>query len=85
MLRSMQTIRRFEERALLRGGMFPQASVYPALLRATRDLLRRRCHLARKHAELFGETKSPIVLRIPIPPPHSASVCPLDNGGLSDG
>ena len=37
---------------LLRGGMFPQAYVYPAEMRATRDLLRRRCHLARKRAEL---------------------------------
>src|SRR5262245_38007659 len=27
---------------LLRGGMLPQASVYPAEMRATRDLLRRR-------------------------------------------
>jgi transposase len=39
---------------LLRGGMFPQAYVYPAAMRATRDLLRRRCHLARKRAELFA-------------------------------
>jgi transposase len=31
---------------LLRGGMLPQASVYPAQMRATRDLLRRRMHLA---------------------------------------
>jgi Transposase len=38
---------------LLRGGMFPQAYVYPAEMRATRDLLRRRCHLARKRAELL--------------------------------
>jgi transposase len=29
---------------LLRGGMIPQAYVYPAAMRATRDLLRRRCH-----------------------------------------
>jgi len=28
--------------ALLRGGMIPQAYVYPAQMRATRDLLRRR-------------------------------------------
>ena len=39
---------------LLRGGMFPQASVYPAERRATRDLLRRRCHLGRKRAELLA-------------------------------
>ena len=38
---------------LLRGGMLPQAYVYPAEMRATRDLLRRRCHLMRKRAELL--------------------------------
>jgi hypothetical protein len=37
---------------LLRGGMLPQAYAYPAAMRATRDLLRRRMHLMRKHAEL---------------------------------
>jgi Transposase len=40
--------------ALLRGGMLPQAYVYPAAMRATRDLLRRRMHLARKRAELLA-------------------------------
>src|SRR5919199_1594569 len=38
---------------LLRGGMLPQAYVYPAEMRATRDLLRRRLHLMRKRAELL--------------------------------
>jgi transposase len=38
---------------LLRGGMFPQAYVYPTEMRATRDLLRRRCHLVQKRAELL--------------------------------
>ena len=38
---------------LLRGGMLPQAYVYPAEMRATRDLLRRRCHLVHKRAELL--------------------------------
>jgi transposase len=38
---------------LLRGGMLPQAYVYPAAMRATRDLLRRRMHLMRKRAELL--------------------------------
>ena len=37
---------------LLRGGMIPQAYVYPAEMRATRDLLRRRCHLVQKRAAL---------------------------------
>ncbi len=39
---------------LLRGGMLPQASVSPAEMRATRDLLRRRMHLTRKRAELLA-------------------------------
>jgi transposase len=38
---------------LLRGGMLPQAYVYPAELRATRDLLRRRMHFMRTRAELL--------------------------------
>jgi transposase len=40
--------------ALLRGGMLPQASGYPAQMRATRDLLRRRTHLMRQRAELVA-------------------------------
>jgi transposase len=39
---------------LLRGGMLPQAYVYPAAMRATRDLLRRRMHLRRTRAELLA-------------------------------
>lgn len=39
---------------LLRGGMLPQADVYPAQMRATRDLLRRRTHLMRQRAELLA-------------------------------
>ena len=37
--------------AVRRGGMLPQAYVSPAEMRATRDLLRRRMHLARKRGE----------------------------------
>jgi transposase len=40
--------------ALLRGGMLPKAYVYPAQMRATRDLLRRRTHLMRKRSELLS-------------------------------
>jgi len=43
---------------LLRGGMLPQAYVYPAAMRATRDLLRRRMHLMRKRAELLGHIQN---------------------------
>ena len=35
---------------VLRGGMLPQASVYPAARRATRDRLRRRLPLTRQRA-----------------------------------
>jgi len=38
---------------LLRGGMLPMAYVYPALMRSTRDLLRRRMHLMHKRSELL--------------------------------
>jgi hypothetical protein len=47
---------------LLRGGMLPKASVYPAERRATRDVLRRRTHLRRKGAERLAHvhnTNSP--------------------------
>jgi len=43
--------------SLLRGGMLPQAYVYPAEMRATRDLLRRRLHLTRKRAELLAHVQ----------------------------
>ncbi len=43
---------------LLRGGMLPQAYVYPAAMRATRDLLRRRLHLTRKRAELLAHVQN---------------------------
>jgi len=38
---------------LLRGGLLPQAYVYPTAMRATRDLLRRRLHLVRKRGQLL--------------------------------
>jgi transposase len=44
--------------ALLRGGMLPQAYVYPAEMRATRDLLRRRTHLMRKRSELLAHVQN---------------------------
>jgi hypothetical protein len=43
---------------LLRGGMLPQASVYPAAMRATRDLLRRRMPLMRTRAELLAHVQN---------------------------
>jgi transposase len=49
-----ETIDAQKSAVLLRGGMLPQAYVYPADLRATRDLLRRRRPLMRKRAEWLG-------------------------------
>jgi transposase len=43
---------------LLRGGMIPQADVYPAEMRATRDLLRRRMHLMRHRAGLLAHIQN---------------------------
>jgi transposase len=44
--------------ALLRGGMLTQAYVYPAQMRATRDLRRRRTHLMRKRSELLSPVQN---------------------------
>ena len=43
---------------LLRGGMLPQAYVYPAAMRSTRDLLRRRLHLVRKRGQLLAHIQN---------------------------
>lgn len=43
---------------LLRGGSFPLAYTYPKEMRATRDLLRRRNHLARKKSELLAHIQN---------------------------
>jgi len=43
---------------LLRSGMLPQAYVYPAEMRATRDLLRRRTYLVRKRADLLAHIQN---------------------------
>lgn len=39
---------------LLRGGLFPQAYVYPKAKRQTRDLLRRRTYFVRQRAKLIA-------------------------------
>lgn len=43
---------------LLRANLLPQAYVYPAEMRATRDLLRRRNHLVNKRAELLAHIQN---------------------------
>jgi len=44
--------------ALLRGGLLPQAYVYPSEMRATRDLLRRRTHFVRHRAQLLAHIQN---------------------------
>lgn len=44
--------------ALRRGGLLPQAYVYPRRMRATRDLLRRRTHRMPKRAELYAHIQN---------------------------
>jgi transposase len=43
---------------LLRGGLFPQAYVYPAAMRETRDLLRRRTYLVNQRAHLLAHVQN---------------------------
>jgi len=44
--------------AMLRGGMFPMAYVYPAKMRALRDLLRRRNYMVRRRADLLSHIQN---------------------------
>ncbi len=44
--------------SLLRGGLLPQAYAYPARMRPTRDLLRRRTHFVRKRGQLFAHIQN---------------------------
>jgi transposase len=43
---------------LLRAGMLPMAYVYPANMRSTRDLLRRRMHFMYKRSELLAHIQN---------------------------
>jgi transposase len=45
--------------ALRRGGMLPPADVYPADMRATRDLLRRRTPLMRTRSDRLAHVQNP--------------------------
>jgi transposase len=44
--------------SLLRGGLLPQAYAYPADMRPTRDLLRRRTHFVRKRGQLLAHIQN---------------------------
>ena len=50
---------------LLRGGMIPQAYVYPKGMRETRDLLRRRMFLVHKRAEAITHVQNTNSCRLP--------------------
>ena len=66
---------------LLRGGLLPQAYVYPKAMRATRDLLRRRSFLVRRRAELLTHlvnTNS----QYNLPPLNKKLVYPSNRGEL---
>ena len=45
---------------LLKAGMVPQAYAYPAKMRATRDLLRRRIGFARQRADLIAHIQNTV-------------------------
>jgi transposase len=66
---------------LVRGGMLAQAYVYPPRMRATRDLLRRRCHLMRKRAELITHIQN-TVSQYNLPPLESRIQKRCDREGL---
>jgi transposase len=44
--------------ALVRGGLMPQAYVYPPEMRATRDLMRRRLHFVRHRGQLLAHIQN---------------------------
>lgn len=66
---------------LLRGGSFPLAYVYPKPMRAARDLLRRRNHLARKRAELYAHIQN-TATQYNLPEPLGRIAKPSERGDL---
>jgi len=67
--------------ALLRGGTFPVAYTYPRRMRATRDLMRRRNHLARKKAELLAHIQN-TASQYNLPEPLGRIAKPSERGDL---
>jgi len=68
---------------LLRGGMLPQAYVYPAGMRATRDLLRRRLHLVRKRGQLLAHLQM-TAQQYNLPPLGKRIAAPANREGVAD-
>jgi transposase len=68
---------------LLRGGMLPQAYVYPAGMRATRDLLRRRLHLVRKRGQLLAHIQM-TSYQYNLPPLGKRIAYPANRAGVAE-
>jgi transposase len=68
---------------LLRGGTFPNAYVYPAEMRATRDLLRRRLYLVRKRGELLAHIQN-THHQYNLPEPRAKIIYKANREGVAD-
>ena len=67
---------------LLRGGTFPVAYTYPRKMRAARDLMRRRNHLARKKAELLAHIQN-TASQYNLPEPLGRIAKPSERGDVA--
>jgi hypothetical protein len=63
---------------LLRGGLLPQAYVYPAEMRATRDLMRRRLHFVRQRGQLLATSRTPTTSTTWIPRASASPTAPTE-------
>jgi hypothetical protein len=61
--------------------MMPMAYVYPAKMRATRDLMRRRNHLMRKRSELFAHIQN-ANSQYNLPDPFGCIARPQNRNGI---
>jgi len=68
---------------LLRGGLLPQAYAYPAGMRATRDLLRRRLHLVRKRGQLLAHIQM-TAQQYNLPPLGKRIAYPANREGVAE-
>ncbi len=68
---------------LLRGGMLPQAYAYPAGMRATRDLLRRRLHLVRQRGQLLAHIQM-TAQQSNLPPLGRRIAYPANRAGVAE-
>ncbi len=69
--------------ALLRGGMLPEAYVYPPEMRATRDLLRRRLYLVRKRGQLLAHIQN-THHQYNLPEPNRKIIYRSNRGGIAE-